>query len=185
MGQIEHSVESIPIGEISPELMRAGMKLNALVWPSSVPVTERVEKRQAEAQRDSEAMSRVVWHFVREGEAILAMARTFRRVVADESGRAFPVLALAGVCTHPEHRKRGLGRAVVLAAWERIGTDLPVCYFQTGVPAFYEGLGARQVTNRLFDTTGAAKLFWDPFAMIYPAEVSWPDGGIDLRGGGW
>src|SRR5258707_159278 len=104
------TVESVPIGEISPALMREGMKLNALVWPSHVPVKNRVEKRQAEARKNSEVMSRMVWHFVREKEGIVAMARTFKRVVADESGRSFPVLALAGVCTHPKHRKRGLGR---------------------------------------------------------------------------
>ena len=140
---------------------------------------------QAEALKDTEIMSQMTWHFVREGDSIIAMARTFRRVVGDESGGRFPILALAGVCTHPQHRGRGLGRAVVMAAWLRLGTDLPVSFFQTGVPAFYERLGARLVQNRIYDSTGAPRLFWDPYAMIYPADAVWPEAAIDLRGGGW
>jgi len=178
-------VESRSVRDLSPALLHEGMKLNALVWPAKVPVKKRVEKRQAEALKDTEIMSQMTWHFVREGDSIIAMARTFRRVVGDESGGRFPILALAGVCTHPQHRGRGLGRAVVMAAWLRLGTDLPVSFFQTGVPAFYERLGARLVQNRIYDSTGAPRLFWDPYAMIYPADAVWPEAAIDLRGGGW
>jgi len=180
------SVESLPAISLPPALLQEAMTLNALVWPAKVPVKKRVEKRQADAEQDSDVMSQLTWHFVREGGSIIAMARTFRRVVAEASGPRFPVLALAGVCTHPKYRGRGLGRAVVQAAWSRLKDDhLPVCFFQTGVPAFYQRMGAREVANRIYDSTGAPRAFWDPHAMIYPSRTIWPVGAIDLLGGGW
>ena len=180
----QFSVESVPARSLSSTLLRKGMTLNALVWPVKVPVNRRVEKRQRESRQDSEVMSQMTWHFIREGGAIIAMARTFRRVITEVSGQHFPVLALAGVCTHPHQRGRGLGRAVVWAAWSLLQADLHVCFFQTGVPAFYERMGARTVTNLICDSTGA-RGFWDPHAMIYPATAAWPAGELDLLGGGW
>jgi len=179
------AVESLPVDSVSPALMLQGMALSCMIWPSKESLGQRVERRRKEVRQDTEVMSRIVWHFIREGDSIIAMARTFRRVVAEASGRRFPVLALAGVCTHPEHRGRGLGRAVVMAAWSRVDPELPVCFFQTGVPAFYERMGARTIPNRIYNSMGTRRAFWDPHAMIYPAAATWPEEAIDLLGLGW
>ena len=130
-------------------------------------------------------ISRIIWHLARRENAVVAISRSFPRIVADEFGRHFPVLALASVCTHPEHRGQGLGRSMVTAAWSRLNPGLPVSFFQTGVPAFYEKMGARHVRNSLCNGKGDSQPFWEPYAMIYPANAPWPESKIDLLGPGW
>jgi GNAT superfamily N-acetyltransferase len=91
--------------------------------------------------------------------------------------------------THPDCRGRGLGHAVVRAAFEYVddGT-FPVSFFQTGVPEFYRKLSCREVRNHavnsLADDPGGCP-WWEKHIMIYPADVPWPDGEIDLLGPAW
>jgi predicted N-acetyltransferase YhbS len=189
-GGMEHNpagptVENFPIGDVSPDLMRDAMTLDSAIWPGEGSLEQRIERCLREAQVESDVLSRIVWHVIRDERSVQAMASSYRRVVATESGWRFPVLALAGVCTDPEHRRQGLGRAIVRAAWARVDAEIPVCFFQTSLPAFYERMGARVFHNRIYDGTGARRAFWEPHAMIYPADAPWTAEAIDLQGGGW
>jgi ribosomal protein S18 acetylase RimI-like enzyme len=121
---------------------------------------------------------------------VLAKAQTFRRAIATAAG-PMTVLALSAVCTAPEARGRGLGSAVVRAAFGRVGSgELPACLFQTSRRnrKFYEALGAGLVDNRIVNGLAPdpqASPFWDEIVMGYPAGTIWPAGAIDLRGPGY
>lgn len=177
-------VESLPLAELSPELIHAGLVLSGTVWKSDSSPEQGVARYLEQARKEAGLAFPMMWHVVREGDTVVAMACSFRRVIATSTGESFPILALAGVCTHPDHRQRKLGSAVVQAAWSRLNREIPICFFQTGVPPFYEKMGARLVMNRIFDSRGT-KGFWDPHAMIYPGDASWPVEAIDLLGPGW
>jgi predicted GNAT family acetyltransferase len=162
--------------------------LNSQVWPNPEhSLDERIARTVGHANvgDDNPAGSRYVWHFICEGDAVVSMARTFRRIVANEQVGPFAVLALASVSTDPAYRLKGLAKAVVKAAFSRLDGELKVCFFQTGVPAFYQGIGAKLIHNPIVDSTGAKRTFWEPHAMIYPSHGTWPDGPIDLLGEGW
>ena len=129
-------------------------------------------------------------HFVitgqNEGPAeVLAHALLFRRDVFTVRG-PLGVGALATVCVHPEFRGRGWGVDVVRAAFQHLPElDVPVSLFQTGVPSFYEKLGARLIANAFVNGDNPSNPFWDRCEMIYPAAFPWPDGQIDLNGPGY
>ena len=179
-------VESLPFDAVSPDLRREIVVLQNLVWPSKEQSLEqRIEKALAETTPNTDVKSQVIWHVVRDGSRLLAICQSFRRVVATEAGQRFPVLAIASVVAHPEFRGRGHAKAAVRTAWTRLSPEFPASFFQTGVPGFYERIGARRVSNRIYDSTGADCAFWEPHAMIYPANAPWPHEAIDLLGRGW
>jgi predicted N-acetyltransferase YhbS len=184
-------VENFPIEAVTPELVRGFVALSDLVWPTEESLAQKIEwtleyleriKREVGVteQRDSD----VVWHVIRDGTGILAEARSFRRFVATASGRKFRVLALAGVCTRPNQRKRGLAARIVTGAWSRLDESAPVSFFATTVPEFYAKLGARTVGNLTYNAEKVSGAF-EPFAMIYPSEANWTDEAIDLLGPVW
>ena len=83
-----------------------------------------------------------------------------------------------------------MGRNVAGWAFEKAGQPgLEVVLFQTGVPEFYEKLGARCVSNRFVNSTNSAapeaNQWWNEHVMIYPNSFDWPDGTIDLLGPGY
>ncbi|MBC8101045.1 MAG: GNAT family N-acetyltransferase [Cytophagales bacterium] len=164
-----------------------GASLHALanaIWPpepgKSVPTLD--EALAAWKQQES------VHFVIGDDDTVLAHALIFRREVSTLQG-ALMVGALATVCVHPGHRGQGWGADVVRAAFDylpRLGAE--VSLFQTGVPRFYEKLGARLVTNRFVNGKNPDDLnnpFWDTCEMIYPAAFDWPDGQIDLNGPGY
>ena len=126
------------------------------------------------------------------GEELAAVAMWFPRVVKTANG-PLRVLALAGVCSAPELRGRGLGRRVVREAFGAVDRgEYAVALFQTPVPEFYAKLGARPVPNvfgnsrfKVGDRGTAERPWWDPHVMIYPAPFPWPEGPIDLLGPGY
>lgn len=124
-------------------------------------------------------------HFVIGGPQVLAHALIFRREVITARG-PIVVGALATVCVHPDYRGRGWGADVVRAAFAYLPElGAQVALFQTGVPRFYEKLGARLVSNRFFNRDSAQVPFWDTFQMIYPEAFDWPEGPVDLNGPGY
>lgn len=102
--------------------------------------------------------------------------------------RDIVVGALSRVCTDPALRGRGLGEAVVRAAFGLVDAgDFPFALFQTKrhLAGFYEQLGCVEVFNRFVNSLGddpQANPFWDEIVMRYPADGDWPAGTIDLRG---
>ena len=126
---------------------------------------------------------------IEEGASVIAHAQLFRREVKTAQG-VLPVGALAGVCVHPDQRGHGYGARIARHAFKLLPElGVEVSLYQTDVPEFYEKLGARRITNRIFDGTrdggGHENAFWAAYAMIYPATFDWPDGKIDLNGPGY
>jgi predicted N-acetyltransferase YhbS len=176
------------IGDLTSEQLRAVLALYDRVWPvvagaSQVPV-EVIRSRWVREEREI----LVVWV----GETPVATALFFPREIMTADG-ALRVMALAGVCSAPEFRGRGLGAAVVRAALAQVDRGaFGVALYQTGVPEFYEKLGARRVGNSFANSYfqpgnlgSAEQPWWDPYVMIYPAGYSWPEGPIDLLGEGY
>lgn len=127
----------------------------------------------------------VIW----EGERPLALADSYGRRIFTPAGEMI-VQALNSVCVDPAFRGLGLGREAVLAAFARIGRgDFPLALFQTGVPQFYEKLGARRVNNRFINRRNPenpqVNPWWEANVMIYPAGAPWPEGIVDLNGNGY
>jgi GNAT superfamily N-acetyltransferase len=184
-------VDRLEPARLTPAEARAVAELSLLTWPKAGQTVEQYAAdllhRQAAGQY---ARERQLWWVVREGERFLAKAGTFAREIGTSRGR-MTILALAGVCTRAEARGRGLGSAVVRAAFSRVDTgELAFSLFQTSRKnqPFYERLGAVLVENRIVNSLAdnpQANPFWDEIAMRYPAQGDWPTGPIDLLGPGY
>jgi len=168
----------------------------------------RIEDCPKQKLQDIEALYRIVWPVIpgapavesclerERADHILFSASIEGRVVASASGfsrtvfyagGSLKLLALASVCTHPDFRHRGLGAEVVRRVLALVDKgQYPLALWQTGVPDFYEKMGARLVTNRFINskhpTDTEKNPFWDKFIMIYPSDAFWPEGTIDLNG---
>lgn len=163
-----------------------------LVYTAFPPKNESLEDRVERLVAEEAPLSRdvfVVW----EGDVALANAIVFRRTVGTARG-PLDVMALAAVCCMPARRGEGLGALVVSEAFKEVNAGrYPVSLFQTGVPKFYEKLGARLVentfVNSLYDPAdrhGSPDApWWEPHVMIFPATYDWPLGTIDLLGAGF
>ena len=119
-----------------------------------------------------------------------AHAWMFPRVIGTERGDIL-IGALAQVCTDAGMRGRGLGEAVVRAAFRLVDEgEFEFSLFQTtpSVRPFYVKLGCVPVGNRIINQRAedpAANPFWHEVVMRYPAGEGWPAGTIDLRGPGY
>jgi predicted N-acetyltransferase YhbS len=174
------AIETVPSRGLDSHRLRLCAEVHWRVWPMGDDLDQRCARWStivAAAGPDDQL------HLAYVGGRVGALAITFPRVIA-VAGHRLTVMALAGVCSDPAHRGNGLGKAVVLAAFARLGAELPVAFFQTGVPEFYSRLGSRAVANRVVTSVGT-RAFWEPHAMIHPATAAWPDGEIDLLGEGW
>lgn len=176
------------VGDLTPDQLRGLCALYDRVWPvASGAMEPRADAIGAGWVREGREVC-VVW----ERAAPIATAMYFRREIMTTNG-ALGVMALAGVCTAPEFRGRGLGAAVVRAAFAQVDSgSFGVALFQTAVPGFYVKLGARAVGNAFMnsryqsgDRGSAERPWWDANVMIYPAAYPWPEGVIDLLGEGY
>ncbi len=174
----------------SPENLDASLhdelaELRATVWPHNpsapvleiCPLEERPGRKIAIVQCDGH---------------IVACAESFLRRIRLEDGREMDIMALAGVCTLPEYRGRGFAGLAVRKLLEDVDRGkFEAGLWQTGVPGFYEKLGARLIHNRFRNSLHPSDTdknpFWDPFAILYPATLSdWPEGAtVDLLGIGY
>jgi len=161
-------------------------QLSETVWPT---VPEKcLKSRPLRAQLGLDKVPRthfIVWE---EDEPVAALV-IYPHPITTARGE-LTVMALAGVRAHPAQRGRGLGRLIVEAAFGEVDAGrYPVSLFQTGIPAFYEKLGCRRVTNRFVNSLHPEEPdenpWWDENVMIYPASYAWPDGTIDLKGPGY
>lgn len=156
------------------------------VWPrEGMTIEEQIEEKAV----PKGPMAR--WHLLHDSESLVAVARTFEREIEfADLGERKRVLALASVCSDPNLRGRGFGIAVVKDAFSRVDEgEFSLSLYQTGVPGFYEKLGARIIENRfinsLSETDPEANPWWEKFSMIYPAASTWNDGLVDLLGPGY
>ena len=125
-----------------------------------------------------------------DGDRLLGVARTFvREIEFLETRQRIKTLALAGVCSDPNHRGCGSGRRVVQSAFERIGKGGQFCLFQTGVPEFYKKLGARTVENEFVNSLSSedprARPWWNEYVMQFGDPLKWQKGRVDLLGAGY
>lgn len=156
------------------------------VWPwDNADLLETAEGIARKHGADPRRECCLLW----EGEErVVAHARTFPRLIKWEGGER-EILALAGVCVDPTRRGAGYGARVVRESFARIKEgEFNLSLFQTGVPEFYEKLGARRVENRFVNRQckdPEANPWWDEFVMIYPAQADWPECTIDLNGAGY
>jgi predicted N-acetyltransferase YhbS len=129
-------------------------------------------------------------YIIRDGDRLIAHVEISPRTIGTNVGD-MTIGALAGVCTAPDVRGRGLGAILVRKAFELVdyGT-FPFSLFQNSDSnrLFYEKLGARVIDNRIVNSLGEDPLknpFWAQLAMVYPAAKPWPPGEVDLRGPGY
>ena len=175
--------------EIDKDLLRKAEKLWTEVWPSEDATSdERMQRRLKRMQSQDETYRlHVIWM---EG-GIVAQCSSFHREIRFlHSDRRVVELALAGVCSAPAHRGKGLGAAVVKDAFARLDEEsMAFSLYQTGVPEFYRKLGSRIVKNRFVNSSNQddpqANPWWNDFVMIQPAGQSWEEGPVDLLGAGY
>ncbi len=174
-------IEKIPTESLNPEQEAAVRGLTTSVWP--VPAPLMVERMKDCAPGDD----RRHLHFLGwSGDALVANAHIFERTIrAGES--PLPITALASVCTRADQRGSGFGRTIIEAVFAEMDAGrYPVCLFQTGVPGFYEKLGARRVESTFVNSRNPVmpqtNPFWDDIQMIYPGQGPWPDCVFDLCG---
>lgn len=174
--------------DIPETYVRGFLQLEHLVWPSEKTVEQHVANfYKGLGTRPS--TERHLRYMIIENEQVIAHAETFVRVMFTEEG-AIGVMALGGVCTDLNQRGRGLGAAIVRAAFTRVddGT-FPVSVFQTPVDEFYAKLGSAVCQdNRWVDKANQQQPEahpWEPGEklMYYPASYNWPSGVIDINGG--
>lgn len=127
------------------------------------------------------------FHLLESGGELLAACLTFEREICFlESGTRKTVLGLAGVCTSPRRRGCGYGKKLVENALERLGGDIEICLFQTGVPGFYQRFGAYFVENQFVNSLNVddpeANPWWDKCTMAIGGREKWPTGRVDLLG---
>jgi len=184
-------VESILAADLSADVVRAIAELRFETWPQGASVERRIERMNAAARQPCPDPAQASRYFLvrRRGE-ILAAAHFIPRTVSSEYWRA-TVLGLAGVCVAAEHRGRGYGAAMVLAAFELVDADIfPFALFQTTpeVRPFYERLGAILARNRFTNSLAEdpdSPPFHESVVMRYPSGGDWPSGEIDVHGQGW
>jgi hypothetical protein len=185
-------VENLADHEIAPTDVREIAVLHNLEWPrEDFDPDEAVRRwRRFGETYQGPAEQRPCFFLVRSKGRPASVARVFPRTIRMESDD-MTVLALAGVVTRGDLRRRGLGRAVVREAFRLVDRGcFPFALFQTGEEqrAFYEHLGARQVHNRFTDSTAddpQKNPWWGPLIMVYPVGPGWPEGVIDLGGPGY
>ena len=160
------------------------------VWPNVdktivETVAECMDRASVDRAADSNSKRFVLW----EDDQAVAHALTFEREIFTTGG-SLKQMGLAAVCVAESRRDEGLGAQVMRKAFEQVDNGVwPVSVFQTPVPGFYEKLGGRIVDNEFVNSKNEenpqANPWWVGEVMIYPAEFPWPEGRIDLNGGGY
>ncbi len=127
-------------------------------------------------------------YVIRDGGRIVSHASVFAREI-DVAGRRYTAAALGGVCTYEEHRGKGYAAEICREIFHLVDRgDFELCLFQTGIPAFYEKLGCRRISNRVINSLAKDPQkypLWEEYLLIYPGSFSLPDGTLDLLGPGF
>ena len=168
--------------DVDPDLRVACVELWHSVWPEDDAAGP--EARLTRTEPIYAALDGMQLHLAFDDTSLRAVARTFLHTVTLD-GEPLEIVALASVCSDPDHRGEGWGDAVVNAAFDRVTELGRPALFQSPVPKFYERFGSRVITNEVMTSVGA-KAFYDPFVMIHPGDSPWDDNAvIDLQAPGW
>lgn len=184
--------QSWKAGELTNDQLVQVAELHLAAFdPKGRSVDDYIEQRLRTPWQDGQgevAASSVLHVIFIDGE-LVAKAATFGRTITTEAGDR-NIMGLAAVAAHPDRQGSGLGKKIVLAAFERVDNgEFFASLFQTGkARRFYERLGCRVVDNPFVDSTAddpKANPWNDDVAMIYPGDAEWPTGKIDLNGPGY
>lgn len=170
-------------------------ELRALIFPrpGRTPASILPEMRDQYRSFDGDPARSLRRFLVRDDAGqIIANADILPRTIATAEGQ-FGVGGLKLVLCHPDYQGRGLGAAVVRAAFGLIDRGVfPWSLFQTSrrIQPFYEHLRCRLVDNVFVNSENEsnprARPWKDEVVMIYPADrAGWPEGEIDLLGPYW
>lgn len=182
----------IPYSDLTLEIAKQLVYLAFLSWPSNKndveldQAAEELIKRHRPAHIEKPAG----FAMVTDNGIAVARAEFFPRVVKF-GNRKITLMALGGVCSHPEKRGFGYGKMVVEYIFGFVDKELyPATLFQTTeeVHPFYEKLGAKRISNPIINSTAkepAKCPFWDDAIMMYSPHFEWPEGTIDLLGPGY
>lgn len=174
------------LGELNLEDAREIARLIDGVWPAhDQDIDKFARKLLAEHQSVPGHVLFAIWDDTR----AVGHAALFSREIRWEDGQ-MTIMALCGLCVAKEHRGKKLGKWLATEVFKyAAGGPYPVVLFQTGIPDFYEPLGAGIADNEFWNSRAGentkASPWWDPYAMIFPASATWPKGRIDLNGPGF
>jgi GNAT superfamily N-acetyltransferase len=186
------AVEMLDTETMSEPDRAACASLSELVWPPEVIAVYhgKVSPSAPPPAFEFRHAERPRTFVVRDADRILAKAGVKpRRIAFGEE--ELTIMALGGVASHPAHRGKHYGKAVVQAAFGLVDSgDFVLSFFQTShrVYPFYEALGCRSVENRIVNRLALEPErtpFWDEVAVIYPADADWPRTAVDTVGPGW
>ncbi|HEV8637532.1 MAG TPA: GNAT family N-acetyltransferase [Chloroflexota bacterium] len=124
------------------------------------------------------------------GQEVVGHAGIVPRTVAVD-GRPIAVGGISGVWTAPEHRRRGVGRAVMAAAAafmrDELGAAFGLLLCLPELEPFYQRLGWRGFPGPLVFEQPGRRITWPLSVMVLPwaPGTEWPRGTIDLRGLPW
>jgi GNAT superfamily N-acetyltransferase len=167
-------------------------RLIVATWPKEGRTAEKttsnmlVNSHSREGKPEQYDRYFTIW----DGTRVVANSHVFPRRIRTPHGEMV-VMALAAVCADAKRRGEGLGKIIVQAAFGLVDRGVfPISLYQTtpSVRPFYEKLGAREIHNPIVNSKAPdpqARPFWDPVAMIYPADFDWPEGEIDILGEGY
>ncbi|MCP4120843.1 MAG: GNAT family N-acetyltransferase [Bacteroidetes bacterium] len=182
------NIHHIVSKELSRGQVERVIRLQDKVWPKEKNMAKEMNVRIDEYLVDEEDPYEVF--ILTDGDEILAHAEIFPRVINTTQGE-MEIMGLASVCSPPDRRGEGFGRKIVLEAFKSIDNGrFNVTLFQTGVPEFYEKLGAIRIGNSCVNSLAKGGIdrspWWNPYTMIYPGNyTNWPEGEIDLLGKGY
>jgi GNAT superfamily N-acetyltransferase len=124
------------------------------------------------------------------GDEVAGHAGIVPRTV-EVAGRPIAVGGISGVWTAAEHRGRGVGQAVMVAAAsfmrDQLGVSFGLLLCRPELEPFYARLGWRAVPGPLVFEQPGRRITWPLSVMVLPcaADAAWPSGAIDLRGAPW
>jgi len=190
-------IRIVPAGQMSVEVAADVISLWREVWPTRPwAAAETTESLCAWFAAWEGLEGKRPRHFLAYGDdgTLTGIAQVFPRTVKAIGANLQPcieVLALARVCSKPAVRGKGIGAALVGAAFLMVDEGaFGHCFFEvlsTNVP-FYARYGARaaQPCTECVDSTqpGGPAPFWLDVTMVY-GDAEWPAGQLDTLGPGW
>ncbi len=188
-------VENVNPADMSDADLRAAVTLWKSIFESltNFTVEELMQWQRNYAARDGSSAQGTRIALARWNGEPVAIGKSFARRIdaAGAGGGERIIMGLYGVGTRADLRGRGIGEVLVRRMFQRVddGT-FTQALFQTGAALrFYERVGCRRVSNRFVNSHNTADPnatpWWEPNAMVYPADVVWPKGVIDLQGPGY
>jgi hypothetical protein len=192
-----YAIEVIDRSNVDPKDLEVILDLHLAAFPPWTLTPEQRAAELAEIRADLDKFSephvrRPRIFAIRDEGRVIAKATIFPREIATTDGNLW-IMALAQTVVTKDQRYRGLGTAVMKAAFQLVDDGhFAFSIYQTShaVSVFYKKLGAVLVTNPIINSRGRnpekrARPFVDDVVMRYPADRAWPEGTIDLLGSGY